>query len=328
MPETFKQRQHALKVVNQFYHHLSCAILQNLHMIDDRIVEIMSRALLNQEKRNRYVSRQIALLLRLQEESTQKSHVNQTQQNSNLTHEGNNLKKKPTAVMNNNSSNEITTSVKKKNKASDLQTATSTLAISVPENATRNSQGNSLSATPTNRSSSILDIPATAGLISSSSGALYPGIWAATPTRVASPPVPSMESGFMFSSLADKELAPSGLLVSSTVPSLANIAGVSVTALAQGAGTLAGGGTGSATLSHPTSAHNLVQSVTAIDKAPLNSSNTGNNVAAANGTTQGAWGKKPGFDKKLQVMESMQTQSSLANELRLVYHGLIGEYKC
>jgi hypothetical protein len=282
----------------------------------------MSRALLNQEKRNRYVSRQIALLLRLQEESTQKSNVNQTQQNNNSTHEGNNMKKKPTAAMNNNSSNEITTSVKKKNKASDLQTATSTLAISVPENAIRNSQGNSLSATPTNRSSSILDIPGIAGLNSSSSGALYPGIWAATPTRVASPPVPSMESGSMFSSLADKESTPSGLLVSSTVPSLANIAGTSVTALAAGIGV-----TGSASVSHPTSAHNLVQSVTVMDKAALNSGNTGNNAVGANGATQGGWGKKPGFDKKLQVMESMQTQSSLANELRLVYHGLIGKHK-
>ena len=287
----------------------------------------MSRALLNQEKRNRYVSRQIALLLRLQEESTQKSHVNQIQQNNNSTHEGNNMKKKPTAAMNNNSSNEISTSVKKKNRASDLQAATSTLAISVPENAIRNSQGNSLSATPTNRSSSILDIPATAGLNSSSSGALYPGIWAATPTRVASPPVPSMESGSMFSSLADKESTPSGLLVSSTVPSLANIAGTSVTALAPGTGVGGGAGTGGASVSHPTSAHNLVQSVTATDKASLSSGNTGNNVVGANGTTQGGWGKKPGFDKKLQVMESMQTQSSLANELRLVYHGLIGKHK-
>lgn len=311
--------------INHFYHHLSCAILNTHITFVDRIVEIMSRALLNQEKRNRYVSRQIALLLRLQEESTQKSHVNQTQQNNNSTHEGNNMKKKPTAAMNNIPSNEITTSVKKKNKASDLQTATSTLAISVPENAIRNSQGNSLSATPTNRSSSILDIPATAGLNSSSSGALYPGIWAATPTRVASPPVPSMESGSMFSSLADRELTPSGLLVSSTVPSLANIAGTSVTALAPGTGV--GAGTGSASVSHPTSAHNLVQSVTVMDKAALNSGNTGNNAVGANGTTQGGWGKKPGFDKKLQVMESMQTQSSLANELRLIYHGLIGKHK-
>ena len=34
--------------------------------------------------------------------------------------------------------------------------------------------------------------------------------------------------------------------------------------------------------------------------------------------------QKPVFDRKLETMESMQQQSSLANELRLIYHGLIG----
>ena len=34
--------------------------------------------------------------------------------------------------------------------------------------------------------------------------------------------------------------------------------------------------------------------------------------------------QRPIFDKKLEIMESMQQQSSLANELRLIYHGLIG----
>lgn len=32
-------------------------------------------------------------------------------------------------------------------------------------------------------------------------------------------------------------------------------------------------------------------------------------------------------DKYLQVMESMQQQSSLANELRQIYHGLVGNLK-
>lgn len=34
--------------------------------------------------------------------------------------------------------------------------------------------------------------------------------------------------------------------------------------------------------------------------------------------------RKPTFDKKLEVMESMQMFSTLANELRMIYHGLIG----
>ena len=35
-------------------------------------------------------------------------------------------------------------------------------------------------------------------------------------------------------------------------------------------------------------------------------------------------GRKPVFDKKLEIMESMQMCSTLANELRMIYHGLIG----
>ena len=290
----------------------------------------MSKALLNQEKRNRYVSKQIALMLRLQEESTQKNHVNQTLLN-NLSHEGSNLKKKNTTSMISNSNNEMTTSAKKKNKAPDLQPTNSSLAVSITDNTLKTSQSNSLSATPTNRSSSMVDIPSTVGLNSSSSGALYPGVWAATPTRVASPPISLMESGSIVSNLMDnKDISTSGLLGSSAGASLANIAGTSVTGLVSGGGSGIGGA--GASVSHPNSAHNLILSVAAMDKNGNNGNNgnTGNNgngIIGPNGGLQGGSGKKPGFDKKLQVMESMQTQSSLANELRLVYHGLIGKYK-
>lgn len=284
----------------------------------------MSKALLNQEKRNRYVSKQIALMLRLQEESTQKIHVNQTQQN-NLPHEGSNLKKKNTTSMTSNSNNEITTSVKKKNKAPDVQSANSSLAVSVTDNTLKTSQNNSLTATPTNRSSSMIDISSTVGLNSSSSGALYPGVWAATPTRVASPPISIMESGSIVSNLMDnKDICTTGLLGSSAGASLANIVGISVTGLVSGGGLGIGGA--SASVSHPNSAHNLILSVAAMEKNG-NGNNGNNGVIGPNGGLQGESGKRPGFDKKLQVMESMQTQSSLANELRLVYHGLIGKYK-
>ena len=310
----------------RLYHHLDRDISPIYIASYRRIVEVMSKALLNQEKRNRYVSKQIALMLRLQEESTQKIHVNQTHQN-NLSHEGSNLKKKNTTSMTSNSNNEITTSVKKKNKAPDVQPTNSLLAVSVTDNIFKTSQSNSLTATPTNRSSSIIDIPSTAGLNSSSSGALYPGVWAATPTRVASPPISLMESGSIVSNLMDnKDINTSGVLGSSAGASLANIAGTPVTGLVSGGG-LGIGGAG-AYVSHPNSAHNLILSVAAMEKNENgNNRNTGNGITGLNGGLQAGSGKRPGFDKKLQVMESMQTQSSLANELRLVYHGLIGKYR-
>lgn len=52
---------------------------------------------------------------------------------------------------------------------------------------------------------------------------------------------------------------------------------------------------------------------------PLSTADNDKNIRGA--------GRKPVFDKKLEVMESMQMFSTLANELRMIYHGLIGRQR-
>lgn len=292
-----------------------------------RVVETISRALLNQEKRNRYVSKQVALMLRLQDEAVQRVpqiHKNPTALplQSNFMANDNAASKRVTSTISNIPSNETTNSGKKKNRPSE--SSQSGLTLVVPAASEAVSRTASLVATPTSRSHNALESAANAPPAvpphASSSGVFYPsGIWIVSPQRVASPPLSSTESGSNPSVSAERDVSHS--------------AGSAVVTLSS---TVSGGIT--APGSHPTSGLNsgtasitpgLGDSATLATGSGAGSSVTiaasNNVVSTVSHSAANAVGRKPIFDKKLEVMECMQVQSSLANELRLIYHGLIGK---
>jgi hypothetical protein len=266
-------------------------------------------------------------MLRLQDEAVQRVpqiHKNPTMQPLQSNFMGNdNASKRVPSTISHIPSNETTTSGKKKNRPSEH--TQSGLTLIVPASASEAaSKAASLVATPTSRSHNALESAANAPPAvpphASSSGVFYPsGIWIVSPQRVASPPLSSTESGSNPSVSAERDTSHS--------------AGSAVV-------TLSGAATGAVTApsSHPTSGLNsgtasitaaLGESVTLATGSGVGSSVT---IAASNSavSTVGhfaahAVGRKPVFDKKLEVMECMQVQSSLANELRLIYHGLIGK---
>jgi hypothetical protein len=263
-------------------------------------------------------------MLRLQDEAVQRvpqMHKNPTAQTLQSNFMGNdNSSKRVPSTISHIPSNETTTSGKKKNRPSEHSQSGLTLIVPAAEAASKTA---SLAATPTSRSHNALESAAYAPPAvpphSSSSGVFYPsGIWIVSPQRVASPPLSSTESG----SNPSAERDTSHSAGSAVVP-------------------LSGATTGAVTApgSHPTSGLNsgnasitpaLGESATLATGGGVVNSVT---IAASNSAVStgghfaaNAVGRKPVFDKKLEVMECMQVESSLANELRLIYHGLIGKF--
>lgn len=207
-------------------------------LIVNRTVETISRALLNQEKRSRYVSRQVALMLRLQEEAAQRGSQNQVsnaqQQSIHVSNESSATVKKIAPVSNGHSSNEMNLSARKKNKSGDaLQQSLISVVVPALEGASRSSNPSSIAATPTSRSSSAaleVPIPGPPGTITvspSPTGALplplpVSGVWTVSPQRAASPPVPSSDATVNVpTSAVDKDVAGSIFRVSHDISLLA-----------------------------------------------------------------------------------------------------------
>ena len=270
-------------------------------------------------------------MLRLQDEAVQRVpqiHKNPTAlpvQSSFMGNE-NTIAKRVPSMISNIPSNETTASGKKKNRPSDVSQSGLTLVVPASETVSRTA---SLVATPTSRSQNALEsssmpppvLPHTAS--ASSSGVFYPsGIWIVSPQRVASPPLSSTETGSNPSVSAERDVSHSAgsaaVSLSSAVAGAATIPGShSNSGLNSGAASVAPGCGESVASISGTSAGSTV-TMAATSSAGHTAGHTVGHSAA------NTVGRKPIFDKKLEVMECMQVQSSLANELRLIYHGLIG----
>ena len=359
---------------------LICIFNQN------RIVETMSRALLNQEKRNRYVSRQVALMLRLQEESLQATYNQQLSSssslqyqnnfllgNNNIVNENNNISlKKNTTLVTNNSNNDNNSNIKKKifKPIENSSGSTSSNSTSLPSqisdlnlnlnlnlNSNLNSKNNlnfnphvptpplSSRIAPNN---DVNNNDSNSNIVSSVTsspciGSIYPkGSWALSPQRDTSPPTiistdtinsggtTGMHSSHNLISYANSMtsplyvIAPDGeTVLSHTISNTTTIA--------------------NSTMSHNNNNSNISNNSSSNNNINNSNNNSNNNIlinnnnnnsnsssvitGAVNNTTtyeSSNIQRRPIFDKKLEVMESMQQQSSLANELRLLYHGLIG----
>lgn len=264
-------------------------------------------------------------MLRLQDEALQRvpqMHKNPTALplQSNFMGNENASSKRVPSTISHVPSNETTTSGKKKNRSSDSSQSALTLVVPALEVASRAA---SLLGTPNSRSQNALESAANAPPAvpphASSSGVFYPsGIWIVSPQRVASPPLSTTESGSNPSVSAERDtshsagsavvtlssaLTPAAAPSSQTASSLNSGAASIIPGLGDGVTATTGSGVG---ISVTTAASNSALS------------------AGSNSASSGL-GRKPAFDKKLEVMECMQMQSSLANELRLIYHGLIGK---
>lgn len=264
-------------------------------------------------------------MLRLQDEALQRvpqMHKNPTAlplQSNFMGNESASSKRVPSTISH-VPSNETTTSGKKKNRSSDSSQSALTLVVPALEVASRAA---SLLGTPTSRSHNALESAANAPHAlpphASSSGVFYPsGVWIVSPQRVASPPLSTTESGSNPSVSAERDTSHSA---GSAVVTLSS----ALTPAAAPSSHLASGLNSSTASIIP----GLGDSVTATTGSGVGISVTtvasNSAVSAASNSVSSGVGRKPAFDKKLEVMECMQMQSSLANELRLIYHGLIGK---
>eukprot|EP00596_Hydrurales_sp_CCMP1899_P003461 CAMPEP_0119037084 /NCGR_PEP_ID=MMETSP1177-20130426/5198_1 /TAXON_ID=2985 /ORGANISM="Ochromonas sp, Strain CCMP1899" /LENGTH=873 /DNA_ID=CAMNT_0006997833 /DNA_START=22 /DNA_END=2640 /DNA_ORIENTATION=+ len=227
-----------------------------------RIVETVSCALLNQEKRNRYVSKQVALMLRLQEETMhsqlQYSLQQQITPSNNLPND--NAKKPTNATSGNTSTDNIgkKTHIHPTQMPNDISNFVATLS---------SGNGNSAVtvASPQRRASFVNpSSPMTDSILPATS--ISP---TATIDREGTP-----------REIIPRELIPREVIPNQVIPREV-----------------------------------IPREVIPREVIPNAYSGSMNNTTTVLTISP---------DKNLQVMESMQQQSSLANELRQIYHGLVG----
>ena len=263
------------------------------------------------------MSKQVALMLRLQEESIQgyvnlqtsvfTQSLNASTGNSSTTIENNNSMKKVTASTAQNLMNENNSSAKKKNLKSteNMLTTSPSSTIFLSDNIGRNSMSSIIPNNINNSKSYDIISASLAVATTHTTGQNNPsGVWSQSPSKdLSSAAVTSdrsdSQSQVIASSVStvDRESSSTSPVnsnsIASITPNLTSNINASASANSSG-GSGGGGGVSSSS------------STTIVERIRMQ--------------------RKPVFDKKLDVMESMQQQSSLANELRLIYHGLVGKY--
>ena len=260
------------------------------------------------------MSKQVALMLRLQEESIQgyanlqtsvfTQSLNASTGNSSTTIENNNSMKKVTASTAQNLMNENNSSAKKKNLKSteNMLTTSPSSTIFLSDNIGRNSMSSIIPNNINNSKSYDIISASLAVATTHTTGQNNPsGVWSQSPSKdISTTAVTSDSQNQVIASsvsTVDRESSSTSPVnsnsIASITPNLTSNINASASANSSG-GSGGGGGVSSSS------------STTIVERIRMQ--------------------RKPVFDKKLDVMESMQQQSSLANELRLIYHGLVGKY--
>ena len=264
------------------------------------------------------MSKQVALMLRLQEESIQgyanlqtsvfTQSLNASTGNSSTTIENNNSMKKVTASTAQNLMNENNSSAKKKNLKSteNMLTTSPSSTIFLSDNIGRNSMSSIIPNNINNSKSYDIISASLAVATTHTTGQNNPsGVWSQSPSKDLSTTAVTSDrndsqnqSQVIASSVStvDRESSSTSPVNSNSIASITP----NITSNTSTSGSASGAGGGSAIGSSSSSSTTIVERI--------------------------RMQRKPVFDKKLDVMESMQQQSSLANELRLIYHGLVGKY--